>query len=85
MRGFYPAWRRKRGAIVSRPPRPAPDFVTVAHRTVPPFALHFSTTGEMADNLHDALTAASLTDADDPIMTWNGVSGAASVAPPARP
>jgi hypothetical protein len=64
----------------------APDFVTVAHRTLPPFTLHFKTTSDASDDLHDALLAAGLTDADDPIMTWNGAGGgAASVAPPPRP
>jgi hypothetical protein len=63
----------------------SPDFVTLAHRTAPAFTLHFTTTGDQSDSLQDALTAASLTEADDPIMTWNGASGAASVPPPARP
>ena len=63
----------------------APDFVTVAHRTVAPFTLHFTTTGDQSDSLQDALKAAGLSEADDPIMTWNGASGAASVPPPARP
>jgi hypothetical protein len=64
----------------------SPDFVTVAHRTLPPFTLHFKTTSDASGSLHDALLAAGLTDADDPIMTWNGAGGgAASVAPPPRP
>ncbi len=33
--------------------------------------LKFSTGEEIVDNLHDALDEAGLTDADEPIMTWN--------------
>jgi hypothetical protein len=63
----------------------SPDFVTLGRRTVPPFTLQFKTTDDPVLSLTEALTAAGLTEADDPIMTWNGAAGISNAAPPPRP
>ena len=63
----------------------SPDFVTLGRRTVAPYTLHFKTTDDPVLSLADALTAAGLTEADDPIMTWNGTAGVSNAPPPPRP
>jgi hypothetical protein len=67
----------------------APGFAAEGGRQMAPLVLKFSTGDEIVDNLHDALDAAGLTDADEPIMTWNDdgktppKSSPVSAAPPA--
>jgi hypothetical protein len=55
----------------------APDFVSTAGRAVPAFRLNFTTSSSTPTlNMQDALAAAGLTDADDPIMNETVVAGA---------
>jgi hypothetical protein len=62
----------------------APGFSGEAGRAAEPTVLKFATSDQVVDDLHDALDAAGLTDADDPIMTWNddGKSPPRSAPPP---
>jgi hypothetical protein len=60
----------------------APDFVNAHGRSAKPTRLHFSTTDTVVRNLHDALTQAGLTDADEPIMTWRDPGAGVSQSPP---
>jgi hypothetical protein len=62
----------------------APDFVSARGRSAAPYLLHFSTTSATTYDMHAALIQAGLTDADDPIMTWNGVAGVSNSPPPPR-
>jgi hypothetical protein len=55
-------------AVTISPPQ---GFQGEAGRAAETTVLKFSTSGEIVDDLHDALDAAGLTDADEPIMTWN--------------
>jgi hypothetical protein len=48
-----------------------PGFQGEGGRDAAPTVLKFSTSGEIVDDLHDALDEAGLTDDDEPIMTWN--------------
>jgi hypothetical protein len=59
----------------------APGFVSAAGRAAPPYLLRFKTGPNVTSALHDALTRAGLTDADAPIMDWNGASGISQRAP----
>jgi len=63
----------------------APGFVSAAYRAVPPFQIRFSTTDASTLSLHDALQQAGLTDADDPIMDWDGASGVSNAQPVRTP
>ena len=61
-----------------------PDFVSERGRSAKPYMLHFTTTDATVYDMHEALKQAGLTDADEPIMTWNAQpGGVSSVAPPA--
>jgi hypothetical protein len=64
----------------------APGFQGEAGRDAAPTVLKFATSGEIVDDLHDALDEAGLTDDDEPIMTWNddGESPPRSSAPGGR-
>jgi len=59
----------------------APGFVSAAGRAAAPYVLRFTTGPNVTSALHDALTRAGLTDADAPIMDWNGASGISQKAP----
>jgi hypothetical protein len=63
---------------------PTPGFEGKAGRDATPTVLKFSTSDQIVDDLHDALDEAGLTDADEPIMTWNddGKTPPTSAAPP---
>jgi len=61
----------------------SPDFVSARGRSAKPFLLRFSTTDETVYDMQTALKKAGLTDADEPIMTWNAQPGGVSSA--ARP
>lgn len=50
---------------------PTPGFEDAAGRDASPTVLKFSTNDQIVDNLHDALDEAGLSDADEPIMSWN--------------
>jgi hypothetical protein len=60
----------------------APDFVSARGRSAKPFLLRFTTTDDTVYDMHAALKQAGLTDADEPIMTWNAQPGEVSSAPP---
>lgn len=61
----------------------SPDFVSARGRSAKPFLLRFSTTDDIVYDMQTALKQAGLTDADEPIMTWNAQpGGVSSVAPP---
>jgi hypothetical protein len=64
-----------------------PDFVSAHGRAAKPFLLHFTTTDDTTYDMHQALKQAGLTDADEPIMTWNAAPGGVSsqTAPPKSP
>ncbi len=62
---------------------PAPRFASDAGRSARPFTLKFSTTSDVTEDFHDALTQAGLTDADDPIMTWRDAGQGVSKTPAA--
>jgi hypothetical protein len=56
----------------------SPDFVSARGRSAKPFMLHFTTTNDTVYDMHAALKQAGLTDADEPIMTWNAQPGGVS-------
>lgn len=61
---------------------PAPDFVNDTGRSATPVVIHFSTTGAVTPDMHDALVAAGLTDDDEPLMSWDDPGkGVSQVAP----
>jgi len=60
----------------------APDFVSARGRSAKPFLLRFTTTAETVYDMHAALKQAGLTDADEPIMTWNAQPGGVADNPP---
>jgi hypothetical protein len=63
----------------------SPDFVSARGRSAKPFLLHFTTTDQTVYDMQAALKQAGLTDADEPIMTWNAQpGGVSSAAPPPR-
>jgi hypothetical protein len=61
-----------------------PGFEDKAGRGAVPLVLKFSTNDQIVADLHDALDEAGLTDADDPVMTWNddGKTPPISAPPP---
>ncbi len=59
-----------------------PDFVSARGRSAKPFLLRFTTTDATVYDMQTALKQAGLTDADEPIMTWNGQPGEVSSAAP---
>ena len=63
----------------------APDFVSARGRSAKPFLLRFTTTDDTVYDMHAALKQAGLTDADEPIMTWNAQPGEVSSAAPKPP
>lgn len=63
----------------------SPDFVSARGRSAKPFLLHFSTTDATVYDMQTALKQAGLTDADEPIMTWNAQPGGVSSAAPPEP
>ncbi len=62
----------------------APGFTSRAGRSVKPFLLRFTTTTDATVSVHDALALAGLTDADAPIMDWNGAEGVSDATPKPR-
>ncbi len=56
----------------------SPDFVSARGRSAKPFLLRFSTTDSTVYDMQAALKQAGLTDADEPIMTWNAQPGGVS-------
>jgi hypothetical protein len=52
---------------------------SAAGRPAAPTVLKFASTGEVIDNASDALKAAGLTDADEPIEAWTGAENDAPV------
>ncbi len=63
----------------------APDFVSARGRSAKPFLLRFTTTDDTVYDMSAALKQAGLTDADEPIMTWNAQPGGVSSVPPKSP
>jgi hypothetical protein len=61
---------------------PTPRFASADGRAAKPIILHFSTAGVDVRNLHDALTQAGLTDADEPIMRWTDPGAGVSQSTP---
>lgn len=59
-----------------------PDFVSARGRSAKPFLLHFLTGADTVYDMQTALKQAGLTDADEPIMTWNAQPGEVSSAAP---
>jgi hypothetical protein len=62
----------------------SPDFISAAGRRPPPTRVRFTTTAEQTTVMHDALAAAGLTDADDPIMSPDQATGAVQARPAAE-
>lgn len=64
---------------------PAPAFKNAGGRSAKPYPLSFSTTGQITRDMHSALTQAGLTDADEPLMSWDdpgkGVSRSSAPEP----
>ncbi len=60
-----------------------PGFAADAGRDMAPMVVKFSTSEQIVDDLHDALDEAGLTDADEPIMTWNDDGKTPPKSPPA--
>ncbi len=63
---------------------PTPQFVSVDGRAAKPAVLHFATGDVGVRSLHDALSQADLTDADDPIMRWQDSGAGISHSAPAN-
>lgn len=63
----------------------SPDFVSARGRSAKPFLLRFSTTDDTVYDMQTALKQAGLTDADEPIMTWNAEPGGVSSAAAPQP
>ena len=61
----------------------APQFESADGRTAKPAVLHFATGDVGVRSLHDALSQADLTDADDPIMRWQDSGAGVSHSAPA--
>lgn len=61
---------------------PSPVFANAGGRSARPCLLRFATTETATRNMHDALEQAGLTDADEPIMTWNDAGGVSRSPPP---
>ena len=62
---------------------PTPQFVSVDGRAAKSAVLHFATGDVGVRSLHDALSEADLTDADDPIMRWQDSGAGISHSAPA--
>jgi len=60
-----------------------PQFASAGGRPAPPFQLTFTTSDTLTPSLEDALKAAGLTDADDPIM--GETAGSDAIQSPAKP
>ena len=62
---------------------PTPQFVSADGRAAKPVVLHFATGDVAVRSLHDALSQADLSDADDPIMRWQDPGAGVSHSTPA--
>jgi hypothetical protein len=62
---------------------PTPRFASADGRSATPSVLHFSTGDVGVRSLHDALSQADLSDADDPIMRWQDSGAGISHSAPA--
>jgi hypothetical protein len=60
---------------------PAPQFANSGGRTAKPMVLHFTTTGLITRDMHTALTQAGLTEADEPLMSWDDPGTGVSRSP----
>ena len=63
---------------------PTPQFASVDGRAAKSVVLHFATGDVAVRSLHDALSQADLTDADDPIMRWKDSGAGISHSAPAN-
>jgi hypothetical protein len=63
---------------------PTPQFASADGRSATPAVLRFATGDVGVRSLHDALTQADLTDADDPIMRWQDSGSGISHSAPAN-
>ena len=61
---------------------PAPAFKNAGGRSAKTYALSFSTTSQITRTMHDALTQAGLSDADEPLMNWDDPGKGVSRSPP---
>jgi hypothetical protein len=61
---------------------PTPQFASADGRGADPAVLRFTTGDVGVRSLHDALTQADLSDADDPIMRWQDAGAGVSHSPP---
>jgi hypothetical protein len=61
---------------------PSPGFASADGRSAKPSVLHFSTGDVGVRSLHDALSQADLSDADDPIMRWQDAGAGVSQSAP---
>jgi hypothetical protein len=62
---------------------PTPQFASADGRTAKSTTLHFATGDVAVRSLHDALSQADLSDADDPIMRWDDSGAGVSHSAPA--
>jgi hypothetical protein len=62
---------------------PTPQFKSADGRAAKPAVLHFATGDVGVRSLHDALSQADLSDADDPVMRWRDPGGGISHSSPA--
>jgi hypothetical protein len=63
---------------------PTPQFASADGRAAKPYILHFATGDVAVRSLHDALSEADLSDADDPIMRWQDAGAGVSHSAPAN-
>jgi hypothetical protein len=63
----------------------AADLTNAGGRVAKPSVLHFTTNDATVRNLHDALSQASLTEVDEPVMSWRDDGVAPWGAPVAKP
>ena len=63
---------------------PTPQFTSADGRAAKPSVLHFTTGDVGVRSLHDALSQADLSDADDPIMRWLDLGAGVSHSAPAE-
>jgi hypothetical protein len=61
---------------------PTPDFRNATGRSAKDHTLRFTTTETGTRDLHDALSQAGLTDADEPLMSWDDPGKGVSQSPP---
>jgi hypothetical protein len=60
---------------------PAPAFKNAGGRSAKPYPMSFTTSADVTRDMHAALTQAGLTDADEPLMSWDDAGKGISRSP----